>query len=101
MLAEFLPGLSIALMSVICGDVKQGEAVVRIALNILAELIVLVVGDSCTIKSEENKCTQKKEDGVIKSETWFKETFANLEIVVGNCTTVVSHDNWKVRLGNF
>ncbi|GFQ65750.1 TELO2-interacting protein 1 [Trichonephila clavata] len=98
MLAEFLPGLSIALISVICGDVKQGEAVVRISLNILAELIVLVVGDGCTIDAGKNKNTKTKDDGVIKNETWFKETSAKLEIVVNNSTTVVSHDNWKVRL---
>ncbi|GFU01312.1 TELO2-interacting protein 1 [Nephila pilipes] len=97
-LAEFLPGLAIALLSVICGDVKQGEAVIRMSLNILGELIVLVVGDTCVVDSEKVNHIEIKENGVLKNETWFKETCTKLEIVVDKSTILVSHDNWKVRV---
>ncbi|CAL1275574.1 unnamed protein product [Larinioides sclopetarius] len=100
-LSQFLPGLSVALSSIICGDIKQGEGVFRTALNVLGELIVLVVGNECYVESEKaNTKTLKKEKNVpdlFKDETWFKETSSKLQIVVQNSTVLVSHGNWKVR----
>ncbi|GBM81444.1 TELO2-interacting protein 1 [Araneus ventricosus] len=100
-LAQFLPGLSVALSSIICGDIKQGEGVFRTALNVLGELIVLVVGNECYVGSEKaNTKTLRKERNIpdiFKDETWFKETSSKLQIVVQNSTVLVSHDNWKVR----
>ncbi|XP_055925887.1 TELO2-interacting protein 1 homolog [Argiope bruennichi] len=100
-LGHFLPGLSIALSSIMCGDIKQGEGVFRTALNVLGELIVLVVGNDCYAEFETNDMKTSKNNSdvpiIFKDETWFKETSSKLQIVVQNCTGLVSHDNWKVR----
>lgn len=118
-LASCLPGVSVALQKLACGDIKQGHAVILMAVNVLADLIVLVVGDESYKRGVVNatssevyymayKCGKhgafsesdisKKIPVTPKDEEWFKIVSEKLEILIKNITVLAGHDHWKVRL---
>ncbi|KAG8190516.1 hypothetical protein JTE90_006683 [Oedothorax gibbosus] len=99
-LACYLPGISIGLANVVCGDYKQGESVIRMALKVLGDLIVITVNDSCPIsKSTEASVNKSDQNAVclVKDEKWFKEVASKLYILIEQTTILVTHEHWKVR----
>lgn len=118
-LASCLPGLSISLQKVICGDEKQAHNLIIMALNILTELIILTVGDesyerniakdSCSevyyfayksgnLSASSGSTLNERIPIVLKDESWFKSVSGNLEVLIKNMIACSVHSHWKVRL---
>ncbi|XP_071034932.1 TELO2-interacting protein 1 homolog [Parasteatoda tepidariorum] len=104
-LTHYFPGLASALIGVICGDVKQGQNVIRTALNIFSELIALVLGDHFFENSDEAKTVistkkvskQSKLENIVKDDEWLKDTSFALKGMIVNMKVLITHDHWKVR----
>lgn len=99
-LAFYLPGLSMGLASVVCGDNKQGESVIRMALKLLADLIVITVNDCCAVTKDSDapiNTSNKDKVFVTKNAKWFQDVACKFYILIQNTTVLVTHDHWKVR----
>lgn len=104
--ASFLPGVAVSLCRVITGEVTQGQAVTKCAVDSWVRLVTLVLGDlsidQCTPHQQTSQVTQSpgKYDQlrVVRSKEWVAMAAAKLRLLVSQIATLVSHSNWRVRL---
>ncbi|XP_031724708.1 TELO2-interacting protein 1 homolog isoform X1 [Anarrhichthys ocellatus] len=103
-MASFLPGITVAVARIITGDLRQGHAVIIMAIKVWSRTVGLVMEDA-QIQAGEPSKTPSADLGRItqlmvhRTPAWVKSTAGKLSVLLRkiiSCTS--SHQHWRVRL---
>ncbi|GFO22211.1 hypothetical protein PoB_004871600 [Plakobranchus ocellatus] len=113
-LADFfsfcLPGVTMATCRIATGDSKQGHSVIVIVTLVLQDTSIgrseLMQNQEKATASMEQKTQRSQKQtqarstlSVERSDDWVKATASKVKVLVDRLCKLVSHDNWRVRLG--